>query len=320
MPASLLHCVVPIVQARAGITERPEAGASAPSHRKWCCRRLWCPSSHSVSFNEHDQSLSSRAALLQACKRPRAPSADSRGVPSRCHRRIAHGECDCRCQAMPRWCCPWPRPAAAAAACRRHRAPQPLPPPSFPPGSLARPPAMESDAGPAFDFSHLPTDALHVVFEHVFAPADPQQQPALPLSVFFERWAACSAVCKTWREVRAACACAGMTRCRGVGSTACFVLLSAPLVSGPKLGRSCCDQNATPTRCTYGHCGCCAQLSAGAAGAPATCPPRHLCPAPRLAALAVVPAAAHAVHPGGRRCGEQGAVVVGTLHVHAYML
>ncbi|PRW33578.1 TMV resistance N [Chlorella sorokiniana] len=54
---------------------------------------------------------------------------------------------------------------------------------------------------PAFDFSHLPTDALHVVFEHVFAPADPQQQPALPLSLFWERWAACSAVCKTWREV-----------------------------------------------------------------------------------------------------------------------
>lgn len=66
---------------------------------------------------------------------------------------------------------------------------------------------MEADVGPAFDFSHLPTDALHVVFEHVFAPTDPQQQPALPLSLFWERWAACSAVCKTWREVSTAQLC-----------------------------------------------------------------------------------------------------------------
>ena len=95
--------------------------------------------------------------------------------------------------------CPCSAAAAAAALL--------MPPPSHfagPAEARHNSTAMEAEAAPAFDFSHLPTDALHVVFEHVFAPTDPQRQPALPLSLFWERWAACSAVCKTWRDVSVA--------------------------------------------------------------------------------------------------------------------
>ena len=153
---------------------------------------------------------------------------------------------------------------------------------------------MEADAGPAFDFSHLPTDALHVVFEHVFAPNDPQQQPALPLSLFWERWAACSAVCKTWREVSTAqlcCTCSSVCSSQKGKCHAqpCWLVLTCSLVC------SSAHSNLLPRSI------CC---MAGAARAPAVLIPSRVGPAPRLAALAVGIAAARAVHPGGRGCGE----------------
>lgn len=53
------------------------------------------------------------------------------------------------------------------------------------------------------DFSHLPTDALCVVFEHLFRPISGVSQGAgLPLSEFLELWQAVKGVCKHWSEVR----------------------------------------------------------------------------------------------------------------------
>lgn len=62
---------------------------------------------------------------------------------------------------------------------------------------------MEEQGGSPWDFSHLPTDALCVVFEHLFAPSG-GDVACLPLSVWFDRWHAVSLVCGHWREVRAA--------------------------------------------------------------------------------------------------------------------
>ncbi len=158
--------------------------------------------------------------------------------------------------------------------------------------------AMEAEAAPAFDFSHLPTDALHVVFEHVFAPTDPQ--PALPLSLFWEHWAACSAVCKTWRDVSVAVACFTVPVdaqllprcCRGVA-----MVLWAPYPAvEPSMGLSVLKQAET---CAGRHTGCnhapAACLDAGAAHAPAACVSGRFGAARSLAAVAVFAAAAHAV-------------------------
>lgn len=51
-----------------------------------------------------------------------------------------------------------------------------------------------------WDYSHLPMDALCVVFEHVFRPEG--EAAALPLSLALERWRALQLVCSHWREVR----------------------------------------------------------------------------------------------------------------------
>ena len=63
---------------------------------------------------------------------------------------------------------------------------------------------MEEPHAP--DYSHLPTDALLVVFAALFSPVSPSSyfaQEGLPLSTFIARWHAVGRVCKTWREVRA---------------------------------------------------------------------------------------------------------------------
>ena len=155
---------------------------------------------------------------------------------------------------------------------------------------------MEADAGPAFDFSHLPTDALHVVFEHVFAPIDPRQQPALPLSLFWERWAACSAVCKTWREVSAVHSCAETVHWCVAASEASVTRSALLACVAPVHWRA-----AVRTQSLLPHS---ILRMTGAARAPAALLPSCVGSTPSLAALAVVAAAACAVHPGGRGCGE----------------
>ncbi|EFN53783.1 hypothetical protein CHLNCDRAFT_58449 [Chlorella variabilis] len=60
---------------------------------------------------------------------------------------------------------------------------------------------MEEPHAP--DYSHLPTDALLVVFAALFSPVSPSSyfaQEGLPLSTFIARWHAVGRVCKTWRE------------------------------------------------------------------------------------------------------------------------
>lgn len=51
-----------------------------------------------------------------------------------------------------------------------------------------------------WDYSHLPTDALCVIFERVFGPEG--GAAALPLSLVLERWRTLQLVCRHWREVR----------------------------------------------------------------------------------------------------------------------
>lgn len=52
-------------------------------------------------------------------------------------------------------------------------------------------------------FSHLPTDALCLVFQHLFEPAS-NERPGLPLSDFVHLWRTARLVCKHWSEVLAA--------------------------------------------------------------------------------------------------------------------
>lgn len=56
---------------------------------------------------------------------------------------------------------------------------------------------MDKDSTPFL----LPTDALLVVFQHLFAPDSDACSSGLPLSVFIERWTAVRATCSHWQEV-----------------------------------------------------------------------------------------------------------------------
>lgn len=56
---------------------------------------------------------------------------------------------------------------------------------------------MDKDSTPFL----LPTDALLVVFQHLFAPDSDACSSGLPLSVFNERWTAVRATCSHWQEV-----------------------------------------------------------------------------------------------------------------------
>ncbi|KAL4419839.1 hypothetical protein ABPG75_006937 [Micractinium tetrahymenae] len=52
-------------------------------------------------------------------------------------------------------------------------------------------------------FSHLPTDALCLVFQHLFEPSS-TERAGLPLSEFLHLWRTARLVCKHWSEVLAA--------------------------------------------------------------------------------------------------------------------
>ena len=80
---------------------------------------------------------------------------------------------------------------------------------------------MEAANGP--DFSHLPSDALHHVFEQLLKPGT-GDGTGLPLSEFVTRYATVRQTCKHWSEVRqegsafevfSARACGG---CIGIGT------------------------------------------------------------------------------------------------------
>jgi hypothetical protein len=58
----------------------------------------------------------------------------------------------------------------------------------------------EEPAGALADYSHLPTDALGVVLQHLFAPS-PVNGAALPLSEFLARWRAIRLTCRHWSSV-----------------------------------------------------------------------------------------------------------------------
>lgn len=50
-------------------------------------------------------------------------------------------------------------------------------------------------------FSHLPTDALCLVFQHLFEPLS-TERAGVPLSEFVQLWRTARLVCKHWSEVR----------------------------------------------------------------------------------------------------------------------
>lgn len=127
--------------------------------------------------------------------------------------------------------------------------------------SAPKPAAMAENEFPSF--SHLPTDALCLVFQHLFEPSL-RERAGMPLSDFLHRWRTARLVCKHWSEVRvfaelwhhivivlADCAARWRTR----------LAPPPPLPSLPGFPHCCLS------RCMHGP---------GAGGAPSAASPGHL--------------------------------------------
>ena len=171
---------------------------------------------------------------------------------------------------------PPPLPAAAAAC---------LLPPSAPASEQRL--RMAEDL--PWDYSHLPMDALCVVFEHVFRPEG--EAAALPLSLALERWRALQLVCSHWREVRGPGQPAASTWRMPAAALACAAAACRLLAADPR--------PAHPRSCT--------PSGAGAGRPPAADVPCSVHPARGPAALAAAPAAGGAVRARRAGCGERPA-------------